>query len=251
MSSAKPYMIAIAGPSCAGKTETSRSVARLLNAPILALDAYYLSLSHLSFEERIKFNFDEPAALDHDYLLQQLRTLASGKPIEAPRYDFAAYTRIEQTDRIEPSSFLIIEGLFALYWADIRDLCGTTVYVDAPDDICLQRRKYRDVRERGRSLESVLRQYDETVRPMAEKYIWPTRRFAQLVVSGTDSLDHCAAQVVENISRRLQRPITALVTDPLEYSGQKMFIPEASYPGGRASASGLRGEPTMNFVAIS
>ncbi|HWR14116.1 MAG TPA: uridine kinase [Terriglobales bacterium] len=193
----KTHIIAIAGPSCAGKTETSKVVARKLNAPILSLDSYYRPLDHLSFEERTKFNFDEPAALDHELLIQQLAEAAGGKTVHAPVYDFVAHSRSPQIETIEPGAFLILEGLFVLWWDDVRNLCDTTVYVDAPDELCLERRKYRDVRERGRSVESVVRQYEQTVRPMAAKYVWPTRKLAQLVVSGTDSLEHCAAQVLQ------------------------------------------------------
>jgi uridine kinase len=101
---------------------------------------------------------------------------------------------------IKPAPFLILEGLFVLYWDDLRDVCDTTVYVDAPDELCFERRRFRDVRDRGRTVECILKQYNETVRPMAEIYVWPTKHLAQLVVSGTDSLEHCAAQVLEQVS---------------------------------------------------
>lgn len=195
-------MIAIAGPSCAGKTETAKAVAKLLDAHIVSLDSYYRNLDHLTIEERCRFNFDEPAALDHDFLFAQLRSLAAGNVIEVPVYDFTRHTRAKETHRITPAPFLIIEGLFALYWKDVRDLCRTTVYVDAPDDLCLKRRKHRDICERGRTVDSVLKQYDETVRPMAAKYVWPTKALAGLVVSGTDTLDHCAAQVLDDIASK-------------------------------------------------
>ncbi len=209
---AKTYIIAIAGPSCAGKTETSKSVARLLNARIIGLDSYYRDLTHLAFEDRTKFNFDEPAALDHDLLVQQLRDITAGKSIHMPVYDFTSHNRTTLTDVIEPAPFLILEGLFVLYWDDVRNLCDTTVYVDAPDDICLARRKYRDVRERGRTVESVMKVYEETVRPMAAKYVWPTKNLADLIVSGTDSLDHCAALVVDEIARKTGRVVPEMAS---------------------------------------
>lgn len=207
----KTHIIAIAGPSCAGKTETSKSVARKLNARILGLDSYYHQLDHLPFEERAKFNFDEPASLDHELLIQNLRDLTAGKTVHAPVYDFVAHTRAPNVDLIEPAPFLVLEGLFVLWWDDVRAICDTTVYVDAPDDVCLERRKYRDVRERGRTVESVLNQYQNTVRPMAAKYVWPTRANAELVVSGTDSLDHCAEQVLSVVARKMSQNVTALV----------------------------------------
>lgn len=213
MSKQKTHIIAIAGPSCAGKTETSKSVARLLNARIIGLDSYYRDLSHLEFEQRTKFNFDEPAALDHELLIEQLRDITHGKTIYTPVYDFVAHNRTTRAEHIDPAPFLILEGLFVLYWRDVRSLCDTTVYVDAPDDICLQRRRYRDVRERGRTVESVMRQYEGTVRPMAAKYVWPTKAYADLVVSGTDSLDHCASQVIDELTRRLGRATVEAVLE--------------------------------------
>ncbi len=203
--SQKPYMIAIAGPSCAGKTETAKAVARLLNARIVALDSYYLNLDHLTYEQRCKFNFDEPTALDCQLLVQQLRSLAGGDAIQMPIYDFTRHARAAATERIEPAPFLIIEGLFVLYWDEVRNLCETTVYVDAPDDVCLDRRKRRDICERGRTVESVLRQYNETVRPMASKYVWPTKQLARLVVSGTDTVEHCAKTVLDDVNAKLQK----------------------------------------------
>ncbi len=200
--SSKTYIIAIAGPSCAGKSETSKAVAKRLNARILSLDSYYLNLDHLDFEQRKQINFDEPASIDHELLISDLRQLSLGKSIDAPVYDFCRYTRAAEVDHIAPGPFLILEGLFVLHWADVRRLCDTTVYVDAPDDLCLERRKYRDIRERGRTVESVCKQYDSMVRPMAAKYVWPTKAFADLVVSGTDSLAHCAQQVLEEIERK-------------------------------------------------
>lgn len=205
--SSKTYIIAIAGPSCAGKSETSKAVAKLLNARILSLDSYYLNLDHLDFEQRKLVNFDEPASIDHKLLVSHLRQLSQGRAIEAPVYDFCRYTRAAEIDYIVPAPFLILEGLFVLHWEDVRRLCDTTVYVDAPDDVCLERRKYRDVRERGRTVESVIHQYDSMVRPMAAKYVWPTKACADLVVSGTDSLAHCAQQVLGEIERKSGRRI--------------------------------------------
>jgi uridine kinase len=203
-------MIAIAGPSCAGKTETARAVAKVLNARIVAIDSYYVNLNHLTYEQRCKFNFDEPSSIDRHLLVEQLRSLAAGNAVETPVYDFTRHTRAAATERIEPAPFLIIEGLFVLYWDDVRNLCGTTVYVDAPDELCLERRKRRDICERGRTVESVLKQYDETVRPMAAKYVWPSKELAGLVVSGTDPLERCATQVLQDVERKLKRSLKTL-----------------------------------------
>ena len=190
------HIIAIGGPSCAGKTELAKHVSRLLAAPILPMDAYYRDLAFLPLEARCKFNFDIPDSLDDALFRQQVAELAKGRTIQRPVYDFAVHTRSATAEPVVPGDYLIIEGLFALYWEDIRPLLATKVYVDAPDDVCFTRRQLRDVRERGRTPESVLKQYLETVRPMAELYIRPTRRFADLVVSGQAPLEQSSAEVV-------------------------------------------------------
>ncbi|MEK7404494.1 MAG: uridine kinase [Acidobacteriota bacterium] len=202
MAGARPYLIGIAGPSCAGKSELARRLAALLRAQILALDSYYVDLAHLPFEERCLTNFDEPAALDHELLFGQVALLAAGVEVEKPVYDFTRHIRTAATGRLAPGEFLIIEGLFTLYWEGLRALFATKVFVAAPDEICFERRRERDVRERARTPESILEQYTRTVRPMAARYILPTREFADLVVSGIDPLERSLAAVLAHIESR-------------------------------------------------
>lgn len=196
------HIIAIAGPSCVGKTELARQVSRLLAAPILPMDAYYRDLACLPLDARCRFNFDVPDSLDHALFREQVAALAAGRTVQRPVYDFTVHARSNKTETIVPGAFLIIEGLFALYWEDVRQLVGTKVYVDAPDEVCLARRRVRDVRERGRTPESVLDQYAATVRPMAELYVHPTRRFADIVISGEAQLEQSASQVVARVRAR-------------------------------------------------
>jgi uridine kinase len=194
-----PYLIGVAGPSCAGKTELSRHLAAQLPAAVLPLDCYYLNLSNRPLEERAKFNFDEPAALDHDLFRQHLLALAAGKEIARPVYDFSIHTRTGETDLQKPERFIVVEGLFVLYWKDVRDLFGTKVFVDLPDGPCLERRILRDVRERGRTPESVRRQFAETVQPMAALHVRPTKIHADLVVAGDDPIQRSVDMVLTHI----------------------------------------------------
>jgi uridine kinase len=191
-----PYLIGIAGPSGSGKTELARFLARELNAPVLAVDSYYADLAHLPLAERAKANFDVPDSIDHDLFAEHLAAVAAGRPIAIPVYDFAQYSRTSETEPLVPGEFAIVEGLFALYWAGVRALLGTKVYVDAEDGICYARRLARDVAERGRSPESVSAQYRATVRPMAERYILPTREYADIVVSGMEPLASSAGAIL-------------------------------------------------------
>ncbi len=196
----RPYMIAVAGPSGAGKTCLAQAVAGRLNAPVLGLDSYYRPFADLTFEERCRQNFDDPASIDAELLFRQLSEISQGRGIEVPVYDFVQYTRRPETVQFQPADYVVMEGLFVLYWANIRELFGTRVYVELADAACFERRLRRDVRERGRTQESVTRQYQETVRPMAEQYIRPTRRWADLVVAGDARLEDSVAAVLEQVA---------------------------------------------------
>ncbi len=196
-----PHLIGVAGPSCAGKTELARALGDRLPAPIISLDSYYVDLVHLPFEERPRTNFDVPESLDKDLFVNQLRQLSRGEEIHVPVYDFTRHIRASETKSVRAGEFVIVEGLFALYWEEVRALLGTKVFVFADDDICFGRRLERDVRERGRTPESVREQYDSTVRPMAETYILPTRRFADLVLSGTDPFEQSVRAVLTRANR--------------------------------------------------
>jgi uridine kinase len=183
------HLIGIAGPSGSGKTELARALAAKLDAPVISLDSYYRDMEHLSLDQRARSNFDVPDAIEDSLLLAHLRALAGGAAAEVPLYDFARHTRTGRVQNVGPGRFALIEGLWTLYWEDVRRLLATKVYVDTPDEVCFGRRMARDLRERGRSAESVAAQYAATVRPMACRYILPTQRFADIVVSGVEPIE--------------------------------------------------------------
>ena len=189
-------LIGIAGPSGSGKSVLARRLSTVTGAPVVSLDSYYRDLGHLPLDERAKCNFDDPASMDDAFLLAHCVALANGEPIDVPRYDFSSHTRVADTQRIEPGGTVIIEGLFTLYWNDLRHLLHAGVYVELEDALCYARRLARDVRERGRTPECVERQYFSTVRPMAEKYIWPTRIHAGVIVRGDSPLEESVATVL-------------------------------------------------------
>lgn len=186
-------MIGIAGPSCAGKTELAIRLADALDAPIVALDSYYHSLDHLPLEQRARANFDVPEALDADLLARHVDRLARGYEIPVPVYDFTCHMRTTTVRVVRPAPYVLIEGLFTLHWEALRELLGVKLYVGASDGVCLRRRIERDVRERGRTPESVLEQYRTTVEPMARQYVLPTAAFAGLVVDGEARIEESVA----------------------------------------------------------
>lgn len=201
-----PYLIGIAGPSGAGKSFLSEHLARELENPaILPLDAYYPDLSHLPLDERNRLNFDDPAVLDSGLLFAQVAALARGEPVQQPLYDFVQHTRKSETRVVTSSKFVIVEGLFTLYWPDLRALLQTRVYVDISDGDCLERRIARDVQQRGRTAESVARQFRESVAPMADLYVRPTARFADVVVDGDASIEQEVASVLTHVRGQRSR----------------------------------------------
>jgi uridine kinase len=198
----RAHIIGIAGPSSSGKTELSRQLAlRLPGTPIVSLDSYYRGMEEIPLAERKKVNFDHPDALDWELLHEHLQAIAKGRAFEEPVYSFADYARTDDTRRIETSEFLIVEGLFVLYWPELRGMLDTKVYVQTDTAVCFDRRLRRDVAERGRTPESVREQYERTVRPSAEWFVHPTRKYADLVVSGEEPLADSTAVVLNALRR--------------------------------------------------
>jgi uridine kinase len=199
------YLIGIAGPSGAGKSFLAKHLKSAIEAHVLELDRYYRDLSHLPLAERVRINFDAPEALEHELLIEQVGRLRNRETMQLPVYDFTTHTRSERTEAFQPAAVLIVEGLFTLHWPGLRELLGTKVYVDLNDDVCLTRRIDRDVRERGRTIESVIEQYKTTVAPMAQRYVRPTIAHADVVVTGTDPIAVGVARVVEHYRRSNER----------------------------------------------
>ena len=184
-STADPVVIAIAGISCSGKTTLARHLARVLpQAAVLPMDAYYRDLSHLPPPHRASVNFDAPDALDRPLLLDHIQRLSRGVGVDRPVYSFKTHTRKSTPVRQDPVSHLVVEGLFALYWPELRSRYHLSVFVDAPHALCLERRLERDAAERGRTPGSIRLQYERHVQSMGERYVVPTRSHADVVVSG-------------------------------------------------------------------
>jgi uridine kinase len=199
----QPVIVGIAGTSGSGKTTLATELARTLDGVHFPLDTYYRDLSHLPFEQRIRQNFDDPALIESGLLATHVAALARGETIDRPRYDFSTHTRITgQTDPVHTGTFLLVEGLFALHYPELLPLYHLRVYVDTPDEVSFARRIKRDVEERGRSPESVRRQFEETVLPSSIRYVRPSAANADLTVDGAESLDWKIEQVLAALRAR-------------------------------------------------
>ena len=181
-----PVIIGIAGGSASGKTSIAKTLYRGFeetnSVVIIKEDDYYKNQDHLPMSERVKTNYDHPFAFDHDLLIHHLSELIAGRSIEKPTYDYVNHTRAEKTEFIPFSDVIILEGLFVLESIDIRKLLDIKIFVDTPADVRFIRRLLRDVKERERTLDSVVTQYLTTVREMHEQFIEPSKRYADVII---------------------------------------------------------------------
>ena len=180
----KILVIGIAGGTGSGKTTLMKNlIARFADdVTVLSHDNYYRRHDDLPYEERCKLNYDEPAALETDLMARHLDALRHGQAIRCPVYDFSVHNRSDETVLIAPQRVIIVEGILIFENKELRDLMDIKIFVDTDADVRLCRRIKRDVNKRGRTLESVLQQYQQTVKPMHEKYVEPSKRFADIVV---------------------------------------------------------------------
>jgi uridine kinase len=205
----RPLIVGIGGCSGSGKTTLARELTQQLTATLLPLDFYYRDLSHLSPEDRAQQNFDHPDSIESDLLTHHIQTLAEGRPIARPIYDFANHTRVvDKIESIPPARVLIVEGILALHYESLRQLYDFSIYVNAPHALCLTRRIHRDLRERGRTEASVREQYDATARPMADRYVLPSAAHASITVEGTDSLDWSVEQILQRLHKAALIPLS-------------------------------------------
>jgi uridine kinase len=206
LNSLRPFVVGIAGGTGAGKTIIAQRLAERhanLGVVVVDQDSYYKDQTHLTFEQRVLTNYDQPSALDYDLMVCHMRRLAAGEPIEKPRYCFVTHTRLAAVVEIRPAPLVIFEGLMALGDERLRALMGLKIFVDADADIRLIRRLVRDVRERGRTLDSTVTQYRNSIRPMHRQFIEPTRAYADLVVDTTErALEDSLADIDRALASR-------------------------------------------------
>lgn len=201
----KVMIIAIAGASGSGKTTLAKEIKRRIGEKVIFLshDSYYKRHDDMSFEERAKLNYDHPDALETDLLIDHLSKLKCGEAIECPEYDFAIHNRSNRLNHILPQKVIVVEGILVLENRKLRDLVDLKIFVDAPPEVCLCRRIKRDVAKRGRSVESVLDQYENTVRPMYMRFVEPSRAHANIIIPSGGKDKAVQDMIVNHILRYL------------------------------------------------
>lgn len=182
-------IIGIAGASASGKSLIAQTIYEELVAElgageigVISEDCYYKDQSHLTMEERVKTNYDHPSSMDHSLLVEHLGTLLKGQGVDLPQYSYTEHTRMAEVSHFAPRKVIILEGILLLTDRRLRDLMDASIFMDTPLDICLLRRLVRDVQERGRTMDSVLKQYQKTVRPMFLQFIEPSKQYADVIV---------------------------------------------------------------------
>lgn len=187
--SSECVVIAIAGASASGKSLIAKTIYEELchdlgtdQIGVIAEDAYYKDQTHLTLEERVNTNYDHPQALDHTLLTNDLKLLKQGVAVDVPTYSYTEHNRTSETHRMLPKKVIIVEGILLLTDSELRKQFDASVFMDTPLDICFMRRLTRDVAERGRTMESVIKQYTDTVRPMFLQFIEPSKQYADIIV---------------------------------------------------------------------
>ena len=198
----RSIFLGIAGGTGAGKTfivDNLLSIYNSNNINVINLDSYYKDLSHMGHQDRVKQNFDHPDSIDIDLIISHLKQISDGNDVDIPIYDFSNHIRLETTKTISQSNVIIVEGIFALHYMQLRKLYTLNVFIETSEDIRFQRRLSRDTKERGRTIGSIKDQFESTVLPMHEKFIGPSKQFADLIIDGNSNIINIIRSIKEKI----------------------------------------------------
>ena len=194
-------VIGIAGGTGSGKTTVVNQIIQELpegEVCVISQDSYYKDTSHLTYDERVKINFDHPSSIDFDLLKEHLHQLRAGKTIDQPVYSFVEHNRTSETVKTAPSNVVIVEGILILTQPEIRNLFDIKVYIDCDSDERLIRRLKRDISDRGRDLDEVLERYQTTLKPMHQQFIEPTKAYADVIIP-TNRLNEVGVKILRSI----------------------------------------------------
>ena len=198
----RSIILGIAGGTGSGKTfivDNLLSIYNSNNISVINLDSYYKDLSHMGHQDRVKQNFDHPDSIDIDLIISHLKQISDGNDVDIPIYDFSNHIRLETTKTISQSNVIIVEGIFALHYMQLRKLYTLNVFIETSEDIRFQRRLSRDTKERGRTIGSIKDQYKSTMLPMHEKFIGPSKQFADLIIDGNSNIINIIRSIKEKI----------------------------------------------------
>jgi uridine kinase len=209
-SGAEPvFVVALAGPSGSGKSTVAKRVASHLNGHVISMETYAVAVNHFSFDDRAKRDYDAPEATDVKLLDSHISQYATGHAIDAPLYDFAQHLRVrDRTQHVLPKPLLIVEGILALHFAELRPHYALSIYLEAPDNVCFHRRRVRDITERQRSVEYIKWQYEHAVLPAARRYLLPSKRYADLVIDTTPDLSTVEKSIEKTIEAAIAQKRT-------------------------------------------
>ena len=204
----RPLIIGVAGGTGSGKTTVSRVIRRRVGIERIAYlqhDSYYKDLSHLSQKERDQVNFDHPDSLDSALLVDHLQQLLAGHTVQIPNYDFASHTRMSTTTSVQSKSVILVEGILIFVEPALRDLFDMKIFVDTEGDVRFIRRLSRDIEQRGRTMQSVIKQWLSTVKPMHEKFVEPSKHWADIIIPRGGRNDVATDLVVTKIEQILRK----------------------------------------------
>src|SRR5574341_358337 len=204
----QPVLIGVAGGTGSGKTTVSQAILGRVGRERIAFiqhDAYYRDRSPLPFEERVRLNYDHPDSLETDLLVAHLKELRAGRAVEMPQYDFARHVRKKETRRVEPRAIILVEGILIFVDRALREMFDIKIFVDTDADLRFLGRLQRDLTERGRTMESVIHQYLETVRPMHLEFVEPSKRYADLIIPEGAENEVALEAVVARVRAMLSR----------------------------------------------
>ena len=203
----RPFLVGIAGGSGSGKTTLANEISSNYDQKKVAIieqDSYYIKKPTINLKQKKKFNFDHPSAIDITLFEKDLKSLLEGKTINVPLYDFKTHSRLKEYRQLKPHHIIVVEGILVLHYPQIRELFSLKIFVDTPEDLRFNRRQKRDINERGRNEENIIEQYVNSVRPMHDKFVEPSKYFADEIILGDNRPDEIIGSIIKKIKSKIK-----------------------------------------------